>query len=69
MVSNEVYEELKERKANKSFSELFRELLHRRKKTGKELYKCIGLLGKERNDKETKKAVEKGWKEWNKRYV
>ena len=70
MISNEVYEELKEKKASRSFSQLLTELLDtKKKKTGKELQRCLGLLKKDKESEEIKKALERGWKAWNKRYA
>lgn len=70
IVSNEVYEELKSRKEERSFSELIIDLLKRNDiKTGSGLKSCLGLL---KNDKKTKvleKFLEKGWKKWSKRYA
>ncbi len=70
MISNEVYGELKEKKANRSFSQLLKELLDtRKKKTGKDLQRCLGLLKKDKESDSITKSLEIGWKEWNKRYA
>lgn len=70
MISNAVYEELKMRKSEKSFSELITDLLSSKKiKIGGGLRSCFGLL---KNDKEfvaVEKSLERGWKGWNKKYV
>ena len=70
MVSNEVYNELKMRKAKRSFSELIISLLYAKKtKTGRNLISCLGTLRKDNESEKTKKALERGWEKWNKRYA
>ncbi len=70
MVSNEVYEQLKSRKEDRSFSELIIDLLNTKKnKTGFGLTSCLGLLKKDKETVTIEKSLEKGWKKWNKKYV
>ena len=70
MVSNDVYEELKHRKAHRSFSELIIDILNTKKdKTGHGLRSCLGLLHGDKEFEAAEKTLEKGWKRWNKRYA
>ncbi len=70
MVSNEVYDELKAKKAKRSFSEIITDLLHTNKnKTGKGLYACLGTLKKDKEFEAIEKSMKKGWKEWSKKYA
>gem|GEM_PF-1577453 len=70
MVSNEAYEELKSRKAERSFSELIMDMLHAKKnKTGAGLKSCLGLLKKDKEFETIEKSLEKGWKGWSKKYA
>ncbi|MDP4012931.1 MAG: antitoxin VapB family protein [Candidatus Nanoarchaeia archaeon] len=70
MVSNEVYGELKARKAKRSFSETITDLINSKKdKIGSNLRSCLGLLKKDKEFYEIEKALNKGWKEWNKKYA
>ena len=70
MVSNTVYEELKEKKEKQSFSELITRLLHANKeKTGSGLRSCYGLLAHDTEFITLEKSLKKDWKEWNKKYV
>jgi len=72
MVSNEVYDKLKEIKEreDKSFSEVIMETLNKENiKIGRNLRDCFGLL---KNDKEYDKVfkeTEKYWGKWNKKYA
>lgn len=62
MVSNEAYEELKSRKAERSFSEVIIDMLHTKKnKTGSGLKSCLGLLKKDKETEVIGKLLEKGW--------
>ncbi|HLD43422.1 MAG TPA: antitoxin VapB family protein [Candidatus Nanoarchaeia archaeon] len=71
MIANKVYEELKEMKEDKSFSEAIRALMERKSsKTGSSLRACLGRL--ERTDAEyesSRKSLRKEYAKWNKRYA
>lgn len=69
MVSNEVYRELKVRKAKRSFSELIMNMLSKKERTGSGLRACLGLLKEDAESKIIDKALKRGWKSWNKRYA
>lgn len=70
MVSNEVYEELKLRKEDRSFSELIVDLLQSNEtKKGSGLQSCLGLLKLDKEVNNIEKTLKKGWKKWSKRYV
>jgi predicted CopG family antitoxin len=70
MISNNIYNELKMRKKNRSFSELITDLLYvKKKRTGEGLKECIGLLKGDKEFAEIRKDLDKGWKKWNKKYV
>ena len=70
MISNEAYEELKSRKAGRSFSEVIIDMMHTKKnKTGSGLKSCMGLLKKDKKSEAREKSLEKGWKGWSKRYA
>jgi predicted CopG family antitoxin len=70
MISNEAYEELKMRKAKRSFSELIIDLIHTKKsKTGKGLRSCLGLLKKDAEFEAIEKSLDRDWKGWNKKYA
>ncbi|MBS3083977.1 hypothetical protein J4423_04185 [Candidatus Pacearchaeota archaeon] len=70
MVSNEAYEELKSRKAERSFSEVIMNMLNAKKnKTGNGLKSCLGLLKKDKESEEIEKSLKEEWKKWNKKYV
>jgi len=70
MVSNDVYKELSMVKNNRSFSELFHDLLHASKlKKGSGLRECLGLLKEDKEWKEIKKGLDKGWKKWTEEYA
>lgn len=70
MISNEVYNELKSLKKDKSFSELFKELLKSNEvKRVSGLREVIGIM---KNDKEWDKLEKErriAWKNWTKKYV
>ena len=65
MISNEVYNELKSRKGDRSFSEVIKENLYmKRVKTGRDLLPYAGIL---EGDKEYDLIMEenkKMWKAW-----
>ena len=70
MVSNTVYDELKMKKAKRSFSELITDLLHSHKpKTGSDLRSCLGLLAHDTEFTVLEKTWKRGWKGWSKKYV
>ncbi len=41
----------------------------RKNKTGKGLYACLGTLKKDKEFEAIEKSMEKGWKEWSKKYA
>lgn len=71
MISNNVYEELKEAKKDRSFSEVIKELMEKSKsKTGAGLRDCLGLLPKD--DKEYErimKELKPLYNKWTQRYA
>ncbi|MBI3034929.1 antitoxin VapB family protein [Candidatus Woesearchaeota archaeon] len=71
MIANSVYEELKEAKKDRSFSEAIKEMLEKSKpKTGAGLRDCAGLLLND--DKEYEKIMKELkplYKKWTKRYA
>lgn len=70
MVSNEAYEELKARKAERSFSEVILDMLHPKKnRTGAGLKSCLGLLKKDKESEAIEKSLKRGWKAWSKKYA
>lgn len=65
MVANDVYAELKARKGEKSFSELFVALMKgERRKTGKDLLSHYGALAGDKEFDAMRKEREGGWKRW-----
>lgn len=69
MIGNDVYKELKERKGERSFTEVIRALLDRdRPKTGRDLLKHFGTMKDDKEWDEVKKGIKKGWAGWNRRY-
>ena len=70
MISNDIYEELKSIKGEKSFSEVIRVLVNKGNlKKGAGLKDCIGILKKDREWNKVERGLERGWKGWNKKYV
>ena len=70
MIANEVYDELKSLKRDRSFSELLRDLMNPENvKKGSGLRECLGILKKDKEWGEIEKDLKKGWKRWNKKYV
>ncbi len=69
MISNELYEELKRRKGERSFSELIKESLDRRKAaTLRELVNTdFGLPKDDTEYDEVMKELKEGWKKFNER--
>ena len=69
MIANKVYEELKEVKRDKSFSEAIRELIdtHKRK-TGKDLVKHVGAIKDDEYGK-IMKELKPLYRKWTKRYA
>ena len=70
MISNEVYNELKDLKKDKSFSELFKELL--KTNNVKRVSGLRDIIGIMKNDKEWDKLEKErkiAWKNWTKKYV
>ena len=70
IISNEVYEELKNLKEDKSFSELFKELL--KSNNVKRVSGLRDIIGIMKNDKEWEKLEKErksAWKNWTKKYV
>jgi predicted CopG family antitoxin len=69
MIGNDVYKELKERKGEKSFTDVIRSMLEKEKpKTGKGLRQAFGILKEDDEWKDIKKKLDRGWKEWTDRY-
>ncbi len=69
MVSNEIYEELKEEKKNRSFSETIKDLIDTQKrKTGRDLLKHVGTIKDNEYDK-IMKELKPLYRKWTKRYA
>jgi predicted CopG family antitoxin len=69
-VSNNVHEELKLKKADRSSSELLKSLIESSKpKKVSGLRSCFGILKKDKEWKEADKHLKIGWKGWNEKYV
>ena len=71
MIANNVYDELKEVKKDRSFSEAIKELIEKSKpKTGAGLRDCIGLLPKEDEEyEEIMRELKPLYKKWTQRYA
>jgi len=70
MISNGVYKDLKNMKGDRSFSELFTDLLNSSNaKKGSGLRSCLGILKKDKEWKKIEKINKRGWKDWSKKYV
>ncbi len=69
MISNEVYNKLKNLKTeDKSYSELLRDLLNKDKtKKGSDLFSCFGILKKDKEWDDAKKDIKRGWENWSER--
>ena len=70
MISNDVYKDLSDLKGERSFSEVLREVLQDNKiKKGFNLKKCFGLIKNDKEGSEVSQDLERGWKNWSKKYV
>ena len=70
MTSNAVYDKLKSKKGDSSFSELLMILLNTKKvKTGNGLRECLGIIKKDEETKKVEKTLKIAWKDWNKKYA
>lgn len=69
MISNNIYEELKKVKGEKSFSEVINELLSKRKSSGKDIAKYYGILKGDKEYDKIMKEVRKKWGEWTQKYA
>lgn len=70
MISNELYEELKNLKRDKSFTELLKDLLKSSDiKRGSNLRSFLGIIKKDDEWDKAEKIIKRGWKKWNKKYV
>lgn len=70
MISNEIYKELKAKKANRSFSELLVDLLHTKEnRKGSDLRSFLGVLKKDNEFAAIDSTLRRGWKEWSKKYA
>ena len=69
MIANNVYEELKEAKKDRSFSETIKDLIdtHKRK-TGRDLIKHVGVIKDDDYDKIIKE-LKPLYRKWTKRYA
>ena len=69
MIANNVYEELKEVKKNRSFSETIKELIEANKrKTGKDLIKHVGIIKDNEYDK-IMRELKPFYRKWTKKYA
>ncbi len=70
MVSNEVYEELKHAKKDRSFSEVIIDLMDTAKrKTGADLIKHVGVLKDDKEYEKIMKELKPLYRKWTKRYA
>lgn len=71
MIANSIYEELKEVKKDRSFSEIIKDLIEKSKpKTGAGLRDCAGLLPKEDKEyEEIMKELKPMYEKWTQRYA
>jgi predicted CopG family antitoxin len=69
MISNEVYDALKSIKGEKSFSELIKTILPKRKKNGNDIAEMYGVLKGDKEYDKIKDISTKKWGEWTKKYV
>ena len=70
MISNEIYEELKRAKEDRSFSETIKELIETKKmKTGKDLIKHVGVLKGDKEYDKIMKELKPLYKKWTQRYA
>ena len=69
MIANEVYNELKVEKKNRSFSEAIKELMEiKKKKTGKDLLKHVGVI-KDNEYGKIMKELKPVYAKWTKKYA
>lgn len=70
MISNEVYEELKEAKKDRSFSETIKNLIEmNKKKTGADLIKHVGVLENDKEYDKIMKELKPLYRKWTQRYA
>jgi len=69
MVSNELYNNLKKIKKDKSFTVVISNLLHEKKRLGKDLFRFWGALEGETEYDKVMKDLNKMWASWSKKYV
>jgi len=70
MISNEIYEELKGTKGDRSFSETIKNLIEIKKwKTGADLVKHVGRLKDDKEYDRIIKELRPQYKKWTKRYA
>ena len=70
MISNQIYEELKNIKKDKSFSETIMDLVEIAKwKTGADLSKHVGILKDDKEYDKIMKELRPLYRKWTKRYV
>lgn len=70
MISNQIYEELKNIKKDKSFSETIMDLVEIAKwKTGADLRKHVGILKDDKEYDKIMKELRPLYRKWTKRYV
>ena len=68
MISNEVYNSPKSIKGKKSFSEIIKTLLLKRKKNVNNIAKYYGILKWDKEYDNIKKDIKKMWAKWTKKY-
>lgn len=65
MISNDLYDELKKRKGDRSFSEIIKASLEQKKiKTGKDLLPFVGILEGDKEYDEVMDEAKVKWREW-----
>lgn len=69
MISNEVYDSLKEVKGSRSFSEVIMDLMLNKKNNAETLAKYYGAIKGDIEYTKIKKDTDKKWKEWTKKYA
>ncbi len=71
MISNEVYDKLKNLKGSNSFSEALKSLINSKniKNEGYKLRDCLGILKTDKEWKEIEGLIKRGWKSWGKMYA
>lgn len=69
MIANSVYDELKEAKKDKSFSEIIKDLMETHKrKTGRDLAKHVGVIKDNEYDK-IMRELKPLYRKWTKKYA